>query len=91
MKPIEKISILCRKANMSGYTYKFDFYQEKGKTTTSQATRKSFGLGGSVNEKMANSLIGNTYIMTMSNCYFSIDLYEYLKKYIYIRFWYCMH
>lgn len=51
MKPIEKIYMFWRSANISGYTYKFDFYQGKGKPTTNQATKKSFGLGGSLNEK----------------------------------------
>lgn len=38
---------------------------------------------GSVNEKMSKCRIFNTHSMTMDNYYFSIDLYEYVKKYIF--------
>ena len=78
MKPIKRGYKLWSRADMTGYIYEFDVYQGK-MGTSDNASKKQFGLGGSVVQKLTSSLHNANYIVMMDNFFSSLDLFEYLK------------
>ena len=84
MKPMKRGYKLWVRADMDGYTSKFDVYQGKNDSGSGDSqdndTEVAFGLGEQVVQTMTKDLFHKHHQAYLNNFFTSIPLVEYLSK-----------